>query len=96
MNPKSGGRAVLELRSESESAVRYRAALYVPDATFESEASVAVADGAVSFAPWVPSEPPPWLLKYATTFLRSAWREHQKDPTSDWSTRINRWREERE
>jgi hypothetical protein len=94
MNPKSGGRAVLELLAESADAVRYRAELFVPDATFTSEASVAVTDGAVSFAPWTPSEPPAWLLKYATTFLRSAWRERQKD--IPWPSRINRWREERE
>ena len=31
---------------------------------------------------------------YATTFLRSAWRERQKD--IPWPSRINRWREERE
>jgi hypothetical protein len=94
MNPKSGGRAVLELLDESTSAIRYRAELYVPDATFTSEASVAATDGTVTFAPWAPGEPPPWLLKYATTFLRSAWRERQKD--IPWPARINRWREERE
>ena len=96
MNPKSGGRAVLELLSESADAIRYRAELYVPDATFRSEASVAVADGAVTFAPWAPAAPPPWLQRYATTFLRSAWRERQKDASVGWPARINRWREERE
>lgn len=76
--------------------VRYRVGLYVPEATFTSEASVTAEGGVVTFAPWSPGEPPAWLVKYATTFLRSAWRERQKDASVAWPERINRWREERE
>ena len=98
MNPRTGGRAVLELigGAAEGAAVRYRAELFVPDARFTSEASVAAEGGAVTFAPWSPGEPPAWLVKYATTFLRSAWRERQKDAAVAWPERINRWREERE
>jgi hypothetical protein len=97
MNPRTGGRAVLELvGADAAGDTRYRAVLYVPDATFTSEASVAFEGGAVTFAPWSPGEPPAWLVKYATTFLRSAWRERQKDANVAWPERINRWREERE
>jgi hypothetical protein len=100
MNPRTGGRAVLELIDGGADAaggnVRYRAELYVPDATFTSVASVASEGGAVTFAPWSPGEPPAWLVKYATTFLRSVWRERQRDPEVAWPGRINRWREERE
>jgi hypothetical protein len=97
MTPKSGGRAVLELAgADAAGDVRYGAALYVPDATFTSVATIAAEGGAVTFAPWAPGEPPAWLVKYATTFLRSAWRERQKDADVAWPERINRWREERE
>src|SRR5258705_13573349 len=98
MNPKTGGRAVLELTAEDAAGVTYRAELYAPEATFTSAARVALADGVVTFAPWAggAGEPPAWLVKYATTFLRSAWRDRQKDPSVPWVARINRWREERE
>ena len=95
MNPRSGGRAVLELTGSDATCVHYRAELYVPEASFSCLARVALADGAVSFAAWTPGEPPAWLLKYATTFLRSVWREHQRDPQVPWPNRLNRWREEK-
>ncbi len=96
MNPRSGGRAVLELIDEGAEVVRYRAELYVPDASFRSDVTLTVADGTVTFSPWTPGEPPAWLVKYAHTFLRSAWREHGRDAVVPWPGRINRWREEKE
>jgi hypothetical protein len=98
MRPRSGGRAVLELHGEDASAqvVRYRAELYTPDATFTSDVVIALGDGAVTFSAWTPGEPPAWLVKYAQTFLRSAWRERSRDARVAWPTRINRWREEKE
>jgi hypothetical protein len=96
MNPTSGGRAVLELGGTDAHAVHYRAELYVPGASFRSDATVTLADGAVSFAAWTPDAPPAWLVKYATTFLRSAWRERQRDPEVPWPERLNRWRVEKE
>jgi hypothetical protein len=100
MRPTSGGRAVLELRGEDAAAgvVRYAAELYLPEAEFRAEVTIGLADGAVVAGAWTPAGPPPpaWLVKYATTFLRSAWRDRQKDATVEWPSRINRWREERE
>jgi hypothetical protein len=96
MNPKSGGRAVLDLVEQDERTVQYRAELYTPEATFRGAASIALEGGAVTFSPWTPGEPPEWLVKYAHTFLRSAWREHSRDASVPWPDRINRWREEKE
>ena len=91
---------MLELRGEDAGAgvVRYAAELLVPDASWRANVTVGLTDGVVAIAAWTPAEPPPpaWLVKYATTFLRSAWRERQRDPEAAWPARINRWREERE
>jgi hypothetical protein len=93
--PRNGGRAVLELDGETDAEVRYRASLYTPDQQWTGAASIAPATGELTWTPWQGAgEPPPWLVKYAATFLRSAWRERQKDVP--YPRRLNRWRQERE
>jgi hypothetical protein len=89
MKPKTGGRVVLELVSPGI----YRAELYTPAEEWRGDVTVA-SDGGVTFGAWTPaSEPPAWLVKYAHTFLRSAWKDAQK--SAEWPQRINRWRDER-
>jgi hypothetical protein len=73
--------------------VRYRAALYTSDRAHHGEATITTQDGSVTWSSWTPDEPPSWLVKYAQTFLRSAWRNRKDE---DWPRRINRWRDARD
>jgi hypothetical protein len=91
--PSSGGRTVLELIDVGEQAVRYRAELFTPDGTAVGEATIDLASGGITWAPWSPTDPPTWLVKYAHTFLRSAWRVRADSP---WPPRISRWRDARD
>jgi hypothetical protein len=94
MKPKTGGRVVLDLAPHSGDTVVYTATLYVPDAEWSGRATIDAA-GSVAFAPWAgpAAEPPAWLVHYAQTFLRSAYREAKKD--IPYPAQINRWRDER-
>jgi hypothetical protein len=87
-----GGRVTLDLVSIDDAAARYRATITVgglfPHSTV-TEATIAMADGAVAFGPWSPAEPPPYLVEYARQFLRAAWRARATTP---WPQRIHRWR----
>jgi hypothetical protein len=93
LHPRHGGRVVLD-RDVAAPGLRYLAALYTPDTLYRGAVDVA-AEGAVSFAPWDPPDPPDWLVSFARAFLRSEWRARQQaaDPPA-WPARISRWRSE--
>jgi hypothetical protein len=91
---RTGGRVVLELGEADARAARYRVTLSTPDGEWRGDAEVVVDGGAVTIAAWTPGEPPAWLVKWATTFLRGAWRE-AREPGGAWPRRFDRWREAR-
>ncbi len=94
MNPKAGGRVVLDLVAAGEAEIRYAAALYTPDAVWRDEVTIGASDGAVRFGPWDRADPPAWMIAFATAFLRSEWKARTKQPSA-WPRRLNRWREEK-
>lgn len=89
VNPKTGGRVVLDLIDKGDAAVVYAAELYLPDATMRGRATIRVADGVVAWAWDGGVEPPAWLVAFATAFLRTEWKARR------FAARINRWREEK-
>jgi hypothetical protein len=92
VHPSSGGRVILELDAETAEEIRYRAELYTPDELFRAPVTIGVKDGAVSYGAWDASQPPAWLVDFATAFLRGEWRARQKAPSA-WPRRVSRWRE---
>jgi hypothetical protein len=92
VKPASGGRVVLELEDTSPARVRYRAALFTPEAVHHASAEVALEDGLVTFGDWDPPAPPEWLVAFALAFLRSEWRARRGTEAAPWPARISRWR----
>lgn len=76
----------MKLVDKRAEAVAYSAELEVASDRFASRATVALADGNVSFSAWQPEGPPAWLLDFARATLRAEWR------TKAWPRRITRWR----
>jgi hypothetical protein len=95
-HPRTGGRVVLTRVTVEEERVVYRAELFLPAVVHLGEVAVAARDGAVSFGPWSPPDPPAWMIAFAQAFLRSEWRARQAatDPPP-WPARISRWRDEK-
>jgi hypothetical protein len=89
--PDTGGRFSLVLRAEIADGARYDLTLTLPAAEWSTEASVAIADGAVGCGTWRgEGEPHGWLLQYARSALRSAWQAHREQ---GWPRRLTRWRD---
>jgi hypothetical protein len=95
MRPDTGARIILDLDRQDASVVVYAAWLLRPDAEWRGSASMALADGRVSFGAWDAGEPPAWLVALAQAFLRTEWRARREADPAPWPRRINRWREER-
>jgi hypothetical protein len=95
MRPDTGARIILDLDRQDASVVVYAAWLLRPDAEWRGSASMALADGKVSFGAWDAGEPPAWLVALAQAFLRTEWRARREADPPPWPRRINRWREER-
>jgi len=89
VDSSSGGRVTLRRLEGGTDSVDYDGELSTPSGEFRVQASVALADGSVQFAPSGPVAPD-WLLEVARTTLRSAWHAHKAGV--DWPRRLSRWR----
>lgn len=91
MNPPNGGRFELKLQGIDANHATYLAEFALPEGERQATVSVSEETGAVTWQLGPADETPAWLLKYAGTTLRTAWRARPKEP---WPRRITRWRAE--
>jgi len=91
--PQAGGRVVLTRDSVDEAAVNYVVGLHAPAQSWQSKASIRIADGDVTFESFDgEGEPPAWLVDMARAFLRTVWAGRQKESSPKWPRRLRRWR----
>jgi hypothetical protein len=96
MHPRTGARVICDLASSDGTGAVYTVGLYEPERVWTGAAHVAAGGGPVRFDPWTPAAPPAWLVGYADAFLRSESKARAAAPGTPWSSRIARWRTERE
>jgi len=86
----SGGRFTARLLDEDAERARFALELSTAEGLWSTEAVVSSAAGEVTWQAWTGSgEPPAWLVHYARSALRSAWRAQGEE---GWPRRLTRWR----
>jgi hypothetical protein len=86
----TGGRFTARWLGEDAEGARFALELSTAEGIWSTEAAVSLAAGEVTWQHWTGSgEPPPWLVHYARSALRSAWRAHNDE---GWPRRLTRWR----
>ncbi|MCC6646329.1 MAG: hypothetical protein IT374_12255 [Polyangiaceae bacterium] len=87
--PRSGARVELTLRGVDDREARYSATAAFSGTQAIGDASVSLADGAVSLSLSPPA--PDALHAFVVAVLRRAWASRREDP-APWPSRITRWR----
>jgi hypothetical protein len=87
MQPRHGGRALLQLQGSSADRVSYTATVFDPLQQWSGAASVATATGEVTLQALEGA--PAWLCELVRTTLRGAWRNSSAE---GWPRRLARWR----
>jgi len=89
--PASGARFLLERTSEDGGRAEYRAAIFVPDASYAAQARLAD-DGTVELLPTgAPPELEEMLGMFAKLVARGA-AKRRADGLPPWPARVLRWR----
>lgn len=87
MQPRHGGRALLQLRESSVTHVRYQVTVFDPLQEWSGSAEVELQAGEVSLRGL--DGAPEWLHDLVRTTLRGAWRNSSAE---GWPRRLARWR----
>jgi hypothetical protein len=87
MQPRHGGRALLQLQGSTADHVSYTATVFDPLQQWSGAASVATATGEVTLQALEGA--PAWLCELVRTTLRGAWRNSSAE---GWPRRLARWR----
>jgi hypothetical protein len=87
MQPRHGGRVLLQLRELSVARARYEVTLFDPLQEWSGLAEVELVTGEVSLSGL--ESVPEWLRDLLRTTLRGAWRS---SGTEGWPRRLARWR----
>jgi hypothetical protein len=91
LHPTEGARFLLERVTESGASATYRAAIYTPDATWESTATLGE-DGSVELAPTGADEELHDMLAMIARLTARGAAKRREDGMLVWPARILRWR----
>ncbi len=91
--PSKGGRVVLTRKAVREDEVVYEVRLHAPEGTWQGDATIIIADGAIALPDFGgDAQAPPWLVDMARAFLRTVWSARRKEDPPRWPRRLRRWR----